>query len=115
MDLLAAEITAAPARIPANIFVTWHAEFGTPFYTRIDARRRRSRRQALPSYRPKSVKESTLAGDPITAKLTRAPGNKAVHRRSESGDRQRLVFRPSIRHGKHLQDLRRKFPQTRNI
>jgi phosphoglucomutase len=53
------------------------AEFGTPYYTRIDAPATPQQKARLAKLSPESVTESTLAGEPITAKLTRAPGNNA--------------------------------------
>ena len=53
------------------------AEFGTPYYTRIDASATPEQKVKLQKLSPDAVKESDLAGEPITAKLTRAPGNQA--------------------------------------
>ncbi len=53
------------------------AEFGTPYYTRIDAPATPEQKAQLQKLSPDAVKESDLAGEPITAKLTRAPGNQA--------------------------------------
>jgi phosphoglucomutase len=54
------------------------AEFGAPFYTRIDAPARPEQKAKLQKLSPENVKESRLAGEPISAKLTRAPGNNAA-------------------------------------
>jgi phosphoglucomutase len=54
------------------------AEFGTPFYTRIDAASTPEEKAKLLKLSPEAVKDATLAGEPITAKLTRAPGNNAA-------------------------------------
>jgi len=77
MDLLAAEITARTGRDPGEHFRDLTAEFGTPYYTRIDAPASPLQKASLARLSAESVKESTLAGDPITARLTCAPGNKA--------------------------------------
>jgi phosphoglucomutase len=77
MDLLAAEITARTGRDPGVHFSELAAEFGTPYYTRIDAPATPEQKAKLEKLSPESVKESELAGEPITAKLTRAPGNDA--------------------------------------
>jgi phosphoglucomutase len=77
MDLLAAEITARTGKDPGEHFHDLTAEFGTPYYTRIDAPATPQQRASLAKLSPDAVKESNLAGDPITAKLTRAPGNGA--------------------------------------
>jgi phosphoglucomutase len=77
MALLAAEITAQTGMDPGEYYRELTAEFGTPYYTRIDAPATPEQRARLQSLSPEDVKESTLAGDPILAKLTRAPGNNA--------------------------------------
>ena len=77
MDLLAAEITARTGKDPGEHYREWTAEFGTSFYTRIDAPATPQQRARLLRLSPATVKESELAGEPITAKLTQAPGNDA--------------------------------------
>jgi phosphoglucomutase len=77
MDLLAAEITARTGRDPGEHYRELTAEFGTPYYTRIDAPATPEQKAKLGKLSPDAVKESNLAGEPITAKLTRAPGNNA--------------------------------------
>jgi phosphoglucomutase len=77
MDLLAAEITARTGKDPGEHYRELTAEFGTPYYTRIDAAASPEQKAKLSVLSPDSVKESDLAGEPITAKLTRAPGNQA--------------------------------------
>jgi phosphoglucomutase len=77
MDLLAAEITATTGKDPGVHFRELAEEFGMPYYTRIDAPATPEQKAKLGKLSPESVKESTLAGDAITAKLTRAPGNDA--------------------------------------
>jgi len=78
MDLLAAEITAVTGKDPGDHFRALTAEFGMPYYTRIDAAATPEQKASLVKLSPEAVKESKLAGDPITAKLTRAPGNNAA-------------------------------------
>jgi phosphoglucomutase len=78
MDLLAAEITARTGTDPGEHFQELAAEFGTPYYTRIDAAATPEQKARLEKLSPEAVKESELAGEPITAKLTRAPGNHAA-------------------------------------
>jgi phosphoglucomutase len=75
MDLLAAEITARTGKDPGEHFQALVAEFGMPYYTRIDAPATPEQKARLEKLSPESVKESDLAGEPIIAKLTRAPGN----------------------------------------
>ena len=77
MDLLAAEITARTGKDPGEHYRALTAEFGTPFYTRIDAPATAEQKSKLENLSPAAVKDATLAGEPITAKLTRAPGNNA--------------------------------------
>jgi phosphoglucomutase len=77
MDLLAAEITARTGKDPGEHFVELTKEFGTPYYTRIDAPATPEQKASLQKLSPEAVKESSLAGEPITAKLTRAPCNNA--------------------------------------
>ena len=77
MDLLAAEITAQTGKDPGKHFRELTAEFGTPYYTRLDAPASPEQKAKLERLSPEAVKASSLAGDPITAKLTRAPGNNA--------------------------------------
>ena len=77
MDLLAAEITARTGKDPGEHYRELTAEFGTPCYTRIDAPATPEQKARLQKLSPEAVKESELAGEPITAKLTRAPGNNA--------------------------------------
>src|ERR1700756_3419285 len=77
MDLLAAEITARTGRDPGQHYQELTAEFGNPFYTRIDAPATPDQKAKLQKLSPDAVKESDLAGEPISAKLTKAPGNQA--------------------------------------
>ena len=78
MDLLAAEITARTGKDPGEHYRALIAEFGTPYYTRIDAPATAQQKANLQKLSPDAVKESDLAGEPITAKLTKAPGNLAA-------------------------------------
>ena len=77
MDLLAAEITARTGKNPGEHYRELTAEFGIPYYTRIDAPATPEQKAKLERLTPDAVKESALAGEPITAKLTKAPGNDA--------------------------------------
>ncbi|HEY1859165.1 MAG TPA: phosphoglucomutase (alpha-D-glucose-1,6-bisphosphate-dependent) [Gemmataceae bacterium] len=77
MDLLAAEITARTGKDPGEHYAELTRDFGTPLYTRIDAPATPEQKAQLQKLSPEAVKESKLAGEPITAKLTRAPGNDA--------------------------------------
>jgi phosphoglucomutase len=75
MDLLAAEISARTGKDPGEHYRALTAEFGTPYYTRIDAPATPEQKARLQQLSPDAVRESRLAGEPIVAKLTRAPGN----------------------------------------
>ena len=77
MNLLAGEITARTDRDPGEHFRELTAEFGTPYYTRTDAAATTEQKQKLEKLSPEAVTESKLAGELITARLTRAPGNNA--------------------------------------
>ena len=77
MDLLAAEITARSGKDPGLHYRELTGKFGNPYYLRIDAPASPEQKRKLQKLSPGSVKESELAGEPITAKLTNAPGNGA--------------------------------------
>jgi len=77
MDLLAAEITARTGKDPGEHYEALTAEFGTAHYTRIDAPATPEQKARLEKLSPEAVKAPNLAGEPIIAKLTRAPGNGA--------------------------------------
>jgi phosphoglucomutase len=77
MDLLAAEITARIGKDPGELYQGLATEFGAPFYTRIDAPASPDEKARLQKLSPEGVATDTLAGEPIMAKLTSAPGNGA--------------------------------------
>jgi phosphoglucomutase len=77
MDLLAAEITARTGKDPGEHYNALTAEFGTAYYTRIDAPATLEQKARLERLSPEAVKAPDLAGEAIVAKLTRAPGNGA--------------------------------------
>jgi phosphoglucomutase len=77
LDLLAAEITATTGRDPGAHFEELAGRFGRPHYTRIDLPVSAEQKAALGRLAPEAVSAATLAGEPITARLTRAPGNDA--------------------------------------
>ena len=77
MDLLAAEITARTGKDPGELFRELAEEFGTPYYTRIDAPATPEQKAKLAALSPEGVRASNLAGEAITGKLIRAPGNSA--------------------------------------
>jgi phosphoglucomutase len=75
LGLLSAEITARTGKDPGLHYQELTAEFGTPYYTRIDAPATPEQKNLLKKLSQESVTATELAGEPITAKLTRAPGN----------------------------------------
>jgi phosphoglucomutase len=77
MNLLAAEMTARTGLDPSEQYRVLTAQFGTPYYTRLDAPVTLEQKARLAQLSPEAVQASTLAGEPITARLTRAPGNNA--------------------------------------
>src|SRR6201982_3282771 len=77
MDLLAAEITARMGKDPGRFYTQLTTEFGTPYYTRIDAPATPDQKARLQKLSPDAIANDTLAGEPITTKLTSAPGNGA--------------------------------------
>jgi phosphoglucomutase len=77
LGLLAAEITARTGKDPGVHYKELTAEFGTPYYTRIDAPATPEQKNLLKKLSPEAITATELAGEPITAKLTRAPGNSA--------------------------------------
>ena len=77
MNLLAAEITARTGRDPGEHYAALEAEFGPTYYTRVDAAANPEQKAGLARLAPETVTAATLAGQPIIAKLNRAPGNDA--------------------------------------
>ncbi|MFB2877932.1 phosphoglucomutase (alpha-D-glucose-1,6-bisphosphate-dependent) [Floridanema aerugineum] len=77
MDLLAAEITAKTGKDPGLHYQDLTARLGTPYYKRIDSPATPEQKARLGKLSPEDVKAGTMAGDQITAKLTKAPGNNA--------------------------------------
>ena len=78
MDLLAAEITAVTGHDPGEHYQTLTEHFGSPLYERIDAPATRDQKALLGRLSPDQITASTLAGEPIQASLTHAPGNGAA-------------------------------------
>ncbi|MGD0524828.1 MAG: phosphoglucomutase (alpha-D-glucose-1,6-bisphosphate-dependent) [Polyangiaceae bacterium] len=77
LDLLAAEILAKTGKDPGEHYRALEAQHGAPVYTRIDAPATPAQKKLLSGLSPDAVKASTLAGDAITSRLTRAPFNGA--------------------------------------
>jgi phosphoglucomutase len=77
LGLLAAEITARTGKDPGEHYRELAEKFGTPYYVRIDAPATPDQKKRLGKLSPKAVTATELAGEPIIARLTRAPGNDA--------------------------------------
>jgi phosphoglucomutase len=77
MDLLAAEITARTGKDPGVHYQELTQKLGTAYYTRVDAPATPEQKARLSKLAPEDVKAASMAGDEITAKLTKAPGNNA--------------------------------------
>ena len=106
MDLLAAEITARTGKDPGEHYRELTAEFGTPYYTRIDA-------PATPEQKARLEKVVARSRHGIDARRRAdhrqadpCAGQQCPDRRPEGRGRQRLVCGPAVRHREHLQDLR---------
>jgi len=118
MNLLAAEITAATGKDPGEHYRDLTQEFGAPLYTRIDAPASPAEKTKLKKLSPESVTAAKLAGDPITAKLTNAPGNNAAigglkvvtangwfAARPSGTENIYKIYAESFKDEKHLQDI----------
>ena len=77
LALLASEILAATGKSPSQHYAELTQEFGDPAYARVDAPATREEKAKLAALSPSDVATESLAGDPITARLTEAPGNGA--------------------------------------
>ena len=77
LALLASEILAVTGATPSQRYQELTGEYGTPFYARVDAPADREQKARLAKLSPEQVTATELAGEPITAKLTAAPGNGA--------------------------------------
>ncbi len=78
MCLLAAEILAVTGKDPQTLYNEIKAQYGDPLYNRVDASANTAQKAVLSKMDPSLVEASTLAGEPIIAKLTAAPGNGAA-------------------------------------
>jgi phosphoglucomutase len=77
LGLLSAELTARTGKDPGEHYHEITSRFGESFYTRIDAPAKPEQKNALKALSPEAVSATTLAGEPIIARMTNAPGNKA--------------------------------------
>ncbi len=78
LALLASEITAVSGRSPSALYADLTERFGAPVYERVDAAATPAQKAALSRLDGASITADTLAGDPITARLSAAPGNGAA-------------------------------------
>ncbi len=78
LGLLSAEITARTQKDPSHLFNELTAELGVPYYERIDAPASAEQRKILKAASPAQISMTELAGEPVTAKQTEAPGNGAA-------------------------------------
>lgn len=78
LALLASEIQAVTGESPSQRYAALTARFGEPAYARIDAPADREQKAVLARLSPEQVDADTLAGEPVTAVLTTAPGNGAA-------------------------------------
>ena len=78
LDLLASEILAVTGETPSQHYAKLEAQFGTSFYSRIDADANREQKARLKSLSPADVTATSLAGEPIVNVFTNAPGNGAA-------------------------------------
>jgi phosphoglucomutase len=77
LALLASEIQAVTGRSPSQHYAELTSRFGEPAYARVDAPASREQKAALGKLSPDAVTATELAGEPITDRLTSAPGNGA--------------------------------------
>jgi phosphoglucomutase len=78
LGLLAAEMTARTGKDPGQLYAELTAKYGAPVYQRVDAAATKEEKAKLAKLSPAQVTATELAGEPITAILTEAPGNKAA-------------------------------------
>ena len=78
LALLASEIKAVTGKSPSELYAELTAKHGAPAYARVDAPADREQKAKLAKLDPSAVTATDLAGEPITAKLTSAPGNGAA-------------------------------------
>ena len=109
MGLLAAEIIARTGRDPSQLFNELTAELGVPFYERIDVAATSKQKTLLKAVGPEQLDIKELAGEPVRAVRTKAPGNDqsfgGIKVETELG----MVRGKAVRHRGRLQDLRREF------
>ena len=78
LALLASEILAVTGKSPSRLYADLVAQFGDPAYERVDAAASKDQKTRLAQLNGSTITATTLAGEPITAKLSEAPGNGAA-------------------------------------
>jgi len=78
LALLASEIRAVTGKSPSELYAELVSQFGDPVYQRVDAVATKAQKAALAKLNGSAITAETLAGDPITARLSEAPGNGAA-------------------------------------
>lgn len=78
LALLASEISAVTGKTPSQLYTELTERFGAPVYQRVDAAASKEQKARLSKLDGDAITADTLAGDPITAKLSKAPGNDAA-------------------------------------
>ncbi len=111
LGLLAAEMTARTGRDPSQLFDALTAELGMPFYERIDAPATTAQKNQLKALTGEKLAMTELAGEPVQAVLTAAPGNGQPFGGIKVDCRERMVCRAPIGHRRRLQDLCGEFSQ----
>ena len=111
LGLLAAEITARTGKDPGEHYRELTAAVRHAILHRGSSAGHPGGEGAAAKLSPEAVAATELAGEPILAKLTRAPGNDAADRRPEGRHAERLVRGPSLRHRGDLQAVRRELPE----
>ena len=113
LALLASEIHAATGKSPREHYAELTEQFGAPAYARVDAPADREQKAKLRPLSPVHVTATELAGEPITARLTEAPGNgAAIGGLKVTTENAWFAARP-VGHRGRLQDLRRVVPGPR--
>ncbi|MCG8368706.1 MAG: phosphoglucomutase (alpha-D-glucose-1,6-bisphosphate-dependent) [Pseudanabaenales cyanobacterium] len=78
LDLLAAEILATSGKDPSEHYLELESRFGSPVYARVDAPANAEQKEKLSNLSAEDLPAAELAGEPVQAKLTRAPANGAA-------------------------------------
>ncbi len=106
LALLASEIAAVTGQSPGERYRELASQLGDPAYARIDAPATRAQKALLAKLSPEQVDVAELAGEPVLARLTRAPGNDEPLGGIKVITESRLVRRPPLGHRGRLQAVR---------